>query len=439
MNAAHHKPFGLKSGMGLVIANMVGAGVFLSSGFMAQELAPGPLLLAWALGAVLALCGARAYAEVARLVLKSGGEYRYLSELLHPALGYLAGWASLLVGFSAPIAMDALAAGAFVKKLVPALNPTLFAVLLIAALSVFHAIGLRSSARLQNGLVTVKVALLLGFLAVGLLFGTVAWPTWSPPSAPPEGTTTAFINSLFYIALAFSGWNAAIYASEEFERPERDVPRAMLWGCAAVALLYLAFNYIFIANLTPAEAFNVRLYDDEQVTLGHVVIERLLGHAPAQVMSAVLCLLFISATSAMVLLGPRVYSAMARDGFLPKALEGQPGAPPKWSLVLQGLIALAVVLTHHLKDILWNVGAILTLFSALTTLGLFRVWLKPRAHERKPALLSLICAAVFASSAGLMFYIGFRTKLALLGWVGVVATCGFAAYTVTRRLQRSAA
>jgi APA family basic amino acid/polyamine antiporter len=436
LEAARHKPFGLKSGIGLVIANMVGAGVFLSSGYMAQDLSPGPLLLAWVVGAVLALCGARAYAEVARLVLKSGGEYRYLSELLHPALGYLAGWASLLVGFSAPIAMDALAAGAFLKKVVPAVNPTVFAVGLVLALTVVHAIGLRSSARLQNGLVVIKVALLLGFLAVGLFFGSVAWPSWTPPSAPEGGATGPFMNSLFYIALAFSGWNAAIYASEEFERPERDVPRAMIIGCAAVAVLYLAFNYIFIANLTPTEALGVRFYDSEQVTLGYLVVKRLLGDGPAQAMSAVLCLLFVSATSAMVLVGPRVYAAMARDGFLPKILEGVPGAPPKGSLVMQGVIALVLIFTQQLKDLLWNVGAILTLFAALTTLGLFRVWLKPRAHEAQPAKVSLVAAGIYAASAGLMFYFGFRDKLGLLAWVGMVALCGFGAYALTRRLRR---
>ena len=108
---------GLFSGMGMVIANMIGAGVFLSTGFMAQDLNPKQILLAWAIGAFLALSGARAYAEIAQIVPKSGGEYRYLSTLVHPALGYLAGWASLLLGFSAPIAIDAFAAGAFANTL----------------------------------------------------------------------------------------------------------------------------------------------------------------------------------------------------------------------------------------------------------------------------------------------------------------------------------
>ena len=132
----------------------------MSAGFSAQDLAPGPLLFGWVIGAVLALCGVVAYAEVARLRPRSGGEYRYLSELWHPFLGYLAGWTSLLIGFSAPVAVDAYAAGAFAQKLIPSLSPELFAVVAIAVLTVVHAIGLRSSARIQNGLFAVKVALL---------------------------------------------------------------------------------------------------------------------------------------------------------------------------------------------------------------------------------------------------------------------------------------
>ena len=133
------RTLGLKSGIGLVIANMVGAGVFLSTGFMAQSLTPGQILLAWVIGGVLALCGAKAYAEVARLVPEGGGEYRYLSSLMHPALGYLAGWASLLVGFSAPTALDAIAAGAFARAVVPALEPRLVGAVLIIVLTFVHA------------------------------------------------------------------------------------------------------------------------------------------------------------------------------------------------------------------------------------------------------------------------------------------------------------
>lgn len=433
------RTLGLKSGIGLVIANMVGAGVFLSTGFMAQSLSPGLILLAWVIGGVLALCGAKAYAEVARLVPEGGGEYRYLSSLMHPALGYLAGWASLLVGFSAPTALDALAAGAFARAVVPSLDPRLVGAGLIILLTGVHAMGLHLSARVQNVLVGLKVLLLVGFVAIGVFFGSLSWPTWTAAS-PTQTPVSEVLGSLFFIAFAFSGWNAAIYAADEFEAPERNVPRAMLIGCLAVGLLYLVVNFIFVANLTPAQGTVVFKYDDftslkgqfEQVTLGQAVMAALLGPFAAKVMSAVMLILFISAMSAMLLVGPRVYAAMAKDGFLPAFLGSKAGKPPTGAVLLQGALALALLFTHDVRSVLSNVGAILVLFAALTVSGLFVAKLR----GKDPSLVSLACAGVYVISAGWMFFVGFKNSITLLAWVGAVALLGLGAFAMTRVAQK---
>lgn len=439
------QPLGLKSGIGLVVANMVGAGVFLSTGFMAQSLSPGLILLAWAIGAGLALCGATAYAEVARLVPRGGGEYRYLSTLLHPALGYLAGWASLLVGFSAPTALDALAAGAFARAVVPSLDPRLFGAVLIVGLTAVHALGLHFSARVQNALVALKVLLLLAFVAVGVTQGSLAWPTWTPPE-PAASPVEAVVGSLFFIAFAFSGWNAAVYAADEFQAPGRDVPRAMLLGCLAVAGLYLVVNYLFVANLTPEQGRVVFQYDAftrlegevAQVTLGQAVMAALLGPTAGRVMSGVMVLLFVSAMSAMLLVGPRVYAAMARDGVLPRALAGAPGKPPTGAVLLQGAIALLLLVTHDLRSVLANVGAILVLFAALTVAGLFVAKGRGPGGE-SPRPLALVAAAVYLVSAAWMLFVGFRHNLSLLGWVAGIAVLGLGAFVVTQRSARRTA
>ena len=172
------KTLGMWSGVGLVIANMVGAGVFLSTGFMAQNMSPLTILIAWAVGAVLALAGARAYAEVARLVPEGGGEYRYLSTLWHPALGYLAGWASLLIGFSAPIALDALAAGAFAHAVWGSLNAKLFGAGLVVLLTAVHAFGLAHFIARSKCTGRTENLLLVGFVGVGLAVGR---PSIFPP------------------------------------------------------------------------------------------------------------------------------------------------------------------------------------------------------------------------------------------------------------------
>jgi APA family basic amino acid/polyamine antiporter len=425
---------GLASGVGLVIAVAIGAGVFVTTGFMAQSMGPLQILLAWLAGSALALAGTRAYAEVAALIPRSGGEYRYLSELLHPALGYLAGWGSFLVGFSAPVAVDALAAAGYAGTLVPLRNPRLVAAVLIAAFTALHAVGARSSRWTQDLLALVKLVLFAGFVALGLALGSHRWPGGTPPAE--AAGLGPFAISLFYVAYAFSGWNTAVYAAEEFREPRRTVPLAMLLGCGLVALLYLLVNWVFIANLTPERARAVNS-DTARITLGHLVTGDLVGPTGAKAMSALAVVVFLSAMSAMTFAGPRIFAAMARDGYLPRALAGAESRPPAISTVIQGVLAILLVYTHPLQQVLQNAGAILTLFSALTVLGLFRARFG-RPGLPRPGPVSLVCAALFIALSGWMLYFGFRTSLSLALWTAAVGAVTLAAWLVTRLARRSA-
>ncbi len=384
----------LWSGVGLVIANMIGAGVLLSAGFMAQEMSAGPILVAWVFGLVLALLGTRAYGAIAAVSGKSGGEYRYLRDYLHPSLGYLAGWGSLLVGFSAPIAVDAIAVGAYANTLVSGPDPRLTGSLVVLALTAMHALNLRSSKWTQNALVLVKVALVTGFVLLGLAFGSLSWPTWAPPGGGEGFPVKSIFTQQYWIAFAFAGWNAAIYAAGEFREPRRDVPRAMLIGCGAVGLLYLVVNWVFVANITPEMATVVFGYDDTRVTLGHAVMEHLLGPAGGVFMSVLVLLAFVSAMSAMTLVGPRVYAEMARDGYLPAAFAGKDGAPPVGSLLLQAGVSLLFVWTHNILEAVQSASLVIMVFSGLTVLSLFRI--KLRADLPDPPASGLVAAGLYA-------------------------------------------
>lgn len=421
---------GLPSGVGLVVANMVGAGVFISTGFMTRDLGPGLILLAWAVGAGIALAGTRAYMEVAALVPLSGGEYRYLSSLLHPFLGYLAGWASLLVGFSAPLAIDAIAAGAFLEVLGLAGDPRHSAAVIVVVLVGLHAFHLGLSRRSQDVFVALKVVLVAGSTALGLALGSWEWPRWSPPEAAPGGTLGAFLTSLFFIAFAFSGWNAPGYVAEEFDSPRETAPRAMLVGCAGVAVLYVALNWVFVANLTPSEAAVVVSYESSRMTLGHAVALRLAGETGAKIVSGLLFVALVSAASAMTVVGPRVTASMARDGFLPRALAGESGAPPAGSVLLQGALAIFLIYVQTVSAVLQNVGAVLTLFSAMTVAGLFRVWLRPEGRPR-PRPASLVGAGIHVLFAVWMLAYGFRSSTHLAAWVGAIVLAAVVAYRFT--------
>ncbi len=218
---------GLWSGVGVNISTMIGVGVFLSAGFMAGAMGPGTILLSWLVGGALAMAGARAYASVATLVPRSGGEYRYLSDLFHPWLGYLAGWTSLLAGFSAPVASNAGAAGSFTETLFPgSIDGRIVGAILIVAATLSHALHLKASKWTQDLLAIVKVILVGGFIVVGVVFGQHSWPTWTPPHDPPDGHLAFFMAQLVFVMYGYSGWNASIYASDEFaERPKRRPAR----------------------------------------------------------------------------------------------------------------------------------------------------------------------------------------------------------------------
>ncbi len=434
MNASPKLGFG--SGIGLVVANMVGAGVFLSAGFMAQDLGPGPILLAWVVGLVLALCGALSYATLAELVPRSGGEYRYLSELVHPALGYLAGYGSMLLGFSGPVAIDAIAAAAFLKTLVPSVHIKGVAIAVIAGVTTLHLVNLRVSKVGQNALVALKILIVLLFVVAGLLFGSYEAPSWQPPGNPDGFAWSPFMASLFYIAFAFSGWNAAVYAAEEFEDPKRDVAKATLIGCLAVGILYLVINWIFVANLTPESASAVFTYEEKRITLAHVLAHDLFGQSAGAAVSVMMVIAFISAASAMTFVGPRVYAAMAEDGFLPRILAAHDGRVPVGSVILQGAIAVLIVLVQPFQHIMHDVAAILTLFTLLTVLSLFRVRFA-REDLPRPSAVRLTAALVYSLLASWMLYYGFQAKTQLLPWIGIVVVVALGAYLATELSRKT--
>tara|TARA_R110002073_G_scaffold177151_1_gene334933 strand:- start:49923 stop:51209 length:1287 start_codon:yes stop_codon:yes gene_type:complete len=422
-NASNDKKLGLGSGVGLCIASMVGSGIFLSSGYMAREMSAGPILLAWALGAVLAMLGAVCYAELARQIPRSGGEYRYLREFLHPAVAYVAGWVTLIIGFAQPAAINALAASTFLATLMPVGNAKVLAGVAIVLMSLAHAFGTNSSKWIQNGLVVVKALLLLGFVALGLIAGNHSWPDWQPPTG--ETTTAAFVGSLFYISYAFSGWNTSAYAAESFKRPDKDVGRAMMLGCLLVAAFYMLVNWIFVANLNlGATEFS------NQATLGHAVTHQLAGETGARFMSVLAIMAFLSAMSAMLMIGPHIASTMAADGALPKLFVARDGATPRAGLAFQAVVALLVLSLHDLKGALESVGATLLLFSGLSALSLVVAHLRERLHKPAPKR-SLAAATLYALFSGWLLYYGFRDQTALLPWLGGVVLFALLAYRLT--------
>jgi APA family basic amino acid/polyamine antiporter len=203
----------------------------------------------------------------------------------------------------------------------------------------------------------------------------------------------------------------------------------MLIGCALVGTAYLFVNWILVANLTPERARIVFEYEEARVTLGHLVAQDFLGDAGSNAMSIGIAAIMVSSTSAMLLVGPRVYAEMARDGFLPSFLRGKPGAPPRASVMLQGALAILLLYVHTVGELLTNVAGILVLFSALVAVGLFRVK-RYKPNLRAPRAQALIAAAIYAGSSIWMLYNAFRTETGLLPWLAVAAAAALLGYSL---------
>ena len=249
-----HRFIDYRAAVLIVIANMIGTGVFATLGLQAQGVQDGAaLLLLWLLGGLVALCGALSYAELAAALPRSGGEYHFLSRIYHPALGQLAGWVSVTVGFSAPIALAAVVLGRYLAAVLP-VDPMAVAVSTVLAATALHAFHLGLGRTFQVVSTLAKVLVIVLFCIAGLWHVFAEGPAPGNASPLPSGSTlaaigsAAFAQSLIYVSFAYSGWNAAAYVADEVKEPQRTVPRAMIHGTLAVTGLYLLLNLTFSAH-----------------------------------------------------------------------------------------------------------------------------------------------------------------------------------------------
>ena len=422
------------SGAGLVVADMIGVGVLVSTGYMAQDMSAKPILIAWLLGTVVAICGVIAYSGIVAAIRQSGGEYRFLSDLIHPFLGYVAGWGSLVLGFSAAIAVDAHAIGSFLNTLLPGPDPRLAGAIVIVAITILHAYDTNLSHRSQNLLVSFKLSFLLLFVLLALTMGNNAMPSWSPPNKTEGFPWIKVIENQFWIAFAFSGWNAAVYAAGEFRNPGRDVPRAMMIGLIVVSMLYLAINWVFVANLTPADAVAVFTYEETRITLAHLIANDIFGQHGGKIVSVLVIVAFVSAISAMMMIGPRVYAAMADDGYLPKFFKLSDGRPPLNATLLQAAVSLTLLFSHTLREAVLAASAFLLLFTALTAASLFRL----RHYNRQPypSRYQLLSSALYILAVTIILVSGMQ--MATVQWYafGVVLVLAVFSYLTTLFIKR---
>jgi APA family basic amino acid/polyamine antiporter len=357
---------GSSAATALVVASMIGTGVFTSLGFqlLDYQAAP-PILMLWIVGGLTALCGALCYAELASLLPRSGGEYHYLGEIYHPAFGFMSGLLSAMVGFAAPTALSALALGGYVHASFPVIPVQAVAVVVILLGTVAHSVSTSTSARVQTVATALKLLLILSFLIAAALLpgkGDITW--WQPVGLTQRAMLEpAFASALLYVFYAYSGWNAAVYGLEEWDRPEKTVRRALIGGTFLVMLLYVALNAAFLHAAPIAELRGVQ-------EVGHAAAVSLFGSPVAKWISMLLAAALCASVSAMLWAGPRVLAAMGRD--LPTLRWFAPVAGvPTRALLFQAGFALVLVAVGNFESLLTYTQVGLTLATSLSVFGIF--------------------------------------------------------------------
>ncbi|MEL6301644.1 MAG: amino acid permease [Pseudomonadota bacterium] len=433
MADARTKLFTPRTAVSIVIANMVGTGVFTSLGYQLLDIESGfVLMMLWAIGGVVAFCGAMSYAELGATLPKSGGEYYFLGRIYHPAAGFVSGWVSATVGFAAPTALAAITFSKYLSRALPGTPVAASAVGLVTLLTLVHATHRRTSGGVQVAFTAIKVGLIVVFCIGAMLVAGDMQPIVFSPQQGDAALMTggAFAVSLIYVSYAFTGWNVATYLSSELDNPQRNLPWVLGGGTLLVALLYLALNFVFL-KVAPIDAMR------GQVEVGYIAAEYAFGSGIARIMGVILALLLISTVSAMIIAGPRVYQAIGQDHslFAVFASTNRFGVPA-FAIYFQGVVTIIFIVTSSFEFILKFSGFILALNTLATVVGLFVLrWREPERLRPFRAWGYPVTPIIFLALTGwTLWYVFTDEPLTGLLALGIIAA-GLVSYALSARFD----
>jgi APA family basic amino acid/polyamine antiporter len=435
--------FSLTTATALVVANMVGSGVFTSLGFQAAGISSGlALLLLWVLGGAIALFGALTYSEAGVMFPRSGGEYHFLTEMFHPALGFLAGWISFLVGFAAPVAAAAMGLGRYLTSALALPENTggifglqassLIAIGVVSALTAVHSLDKTVGARFQNIITIFKVAFIVLIVVLGLTMGKSSGLSFAPTGrALRDILSPAFAVSMFFVTFSYSGWNAAAYVAGEIEHPQRNLPRSLITGTLIVIVMYVLLNFVFLRTVPIAELSG-------KLEVGYIFADHVFGNTGGRLMGGMIAFLLLSCISAMIIAGPRISRVIGEDYRLFRKLGKTTSKDiPALAIIVQGLLSVFYIVTSTFDQVIVFIGFTLNLFTFMTVLGVM-IMRKKRPDLPRPyktigypwTPLAFLVIHVYILVYGLIY----RPKESLAG-LGLTAA-GLLVYAIDRRLRK---
>lgn len=422
---------GFYTAISLVIANMIGTGVFTSLGFQLLELhSVFTIMILWLLGGVISFCGALVYGELGVAIPRSGGEYAYLSKLMHPAVGFLSGWVSSTVGFAAPVALASMALGTYVNKIIPEINITVCALSIVGLITLIHASNVKTGSLFQKTITFLKVTVIIGFIIAGFIHTPEHTITIAPESFSwNEIMSSGFWVSLIYVSYAYSGWNAASYIVGDMQEPKKHLPKALLLGTALVTIIYVLLNFIFLYTAPMNELTGV-------LEIGHVSAQHIFGEVVGKFMSIVIAFLLVSSISAMIMAGPRIIKSIGEDlsvlHFLSKTNKNN---APYVAILFQTLITVILILSGKFEQVLTFVGFSLSLFTFLTVCSLFILRSKKESTEGYKTWGYPITPLLFLALNGFTLYFVFTQKTSESLWGLTNVGIGLVIYMIGKKLS----
>lgn len=436
MTVEEKKRFGLWTLTFLVIANMVGAGVYTTSGFTLGDLkSPAVVILAWGAGGIIALAGAYSYGLLVRAIPESGGEYLFLSRSFHPLTGFIAGWISLVSGFTGAIAFAATAFETYLFSGVarPSWIPEdLAAISVVVVCGIYHGYRPRLGAIIQNFSVTMKLVFLFSFVFITITSLSTIMNHLDTDFSTPVPLETgsmiyAFAGALVWISLSYSGFNAAIYVAEEVQDAEKVIPRSLVLGTGIVMILYLLLNTVFVYS-APVESLVGRK------DIAVVSAEELGGNYLAQFVRLIISVSLFTSVSSMMMAAPRVYSKMSEDGFLPAFFQFRNGSPAMAALA-EVFLASLLILFSTLYELIGYLSLTLLLCSTLTVGTLFSPAMRGSLTSMKSKLIPVFYILASLLSAVLMIM---NDPSTLIG-TAVTLVAGLILYGMMKRMKRNPA
>lgn len=383
------RQLGLSTAILVIAASMIGSGIFGNTGIIQAEVgSPLVVIGLWVLGGIIALCGALCYAELATALPDAGGEYVYLGKLFGPIPAFLSGWTSFIVGFSAPVAAAAILSSDYILSFAGVfeegslihsfffllVGEKVVACFIVIFFGFVHLVGVKTGSLFQNILTGIKIVLLVFFiLAAGYII-------FNADSTRFIGTSTSLDRwsgeikwsglgvGLLFVMFAYSGWNAATYLAGEIKNPNKVLPRALIWGTLSVMVLFILINLVFYIVIPVSEL-------SSSGAVAALASEKLFGPKVKMFFDLAFCLVLFSTISANIMLGPRVYYAMGRQGhfFRNAGKVNKELGTPVIAIIFQCGLSIAYILIGRYDQILAYMGFSLSFPPIVAVLGVIRL------------------------------------------------------------------